>query len=150
MLKANLMTYKGFTMLELLMVIVVVGLLASLAIPQYQGFVEKAKVAEAISIARSIMSAQEVYRIETGGYADSLVRLVQAGLTDPNNDTNRYWGYDVHWFGPDEYGIGVQRNNRGLSGDRWPAWRWFLVNVRSGGIVEYVNSGEYPYAPVGS
>ncbi|MDD4202549.1 MAG: prepilin-type N-terminal cleavage/methylation domain-containing protein [Candidatus Omnitrophica bacterium] len=39
---------KGFTMLELLMVIIVIGILASLGIPKYQQFMEKSRKAEAI------------------------------------------------------------------------------------------------------
>ena len=44
------MNKKAFTLLELLMVVIIIGILATLAVPQYQNFREKAIAAEAIRI----------------------------------------------------------------------------------------------------
>lgn len=66
---------KGFTLIELLVVVLIIGILASIAIPQYFKVVEKARVAEAMSVIASIKSAQERYLARGGNYAASFTDL---------------------------------------------------------------------------
>lgn len=48
---------KGFTLIELMIVVAIVGILASIAIPQYQIYTGKAQVTEGIHLATSLKSA---------------------------------------------------------------------------------------------
>lgn len=47
---------KGFTLLELMIAIAIVGILSALALPAYQSYVIKARVSEAIILADSALS----------------------------------------------------------------------------------------------
>ncbi|MDD4202358.1 MAG: type IV pilin protein [Candidatus Omnitrophica bacterium] len=85
---------KGFTMLELLMVIIVIGILASLAIPQYQSFMEKARTAEARNVISSIKSAQELYFLEHGWYGGVDV-INNNYVTFPTSGTLTLWTYAI-------------------------------------------------------
>jgi prepilin-type N-terminal cleavage/methylation domain-containing protein len=59
---------KGFTLTEVLMVVVILGILAGLAIPKFYPNKEKAYVAEALNVLSSLRRAQEAYKLEKSGY----------------------------------------------------------------------------------
>jgi prepilin-type N-terminal cleavage/methylation domain-containing protein len=59
---------KGFTLLELLIVVIIVGILASIAIPQFLNAVEKGRVAKAKNALGLIAHAQKMYRAEMDTY----------------------------------------------------------------------------------
>ena len=55
---------QGFTLLELLMVVIVIAILVSIAIPQYLKAVEKARAADAINYLGALRSSQSRYRAQ--------------------------------------------------------------------------------------
>ncbi|OGS53369.1 MAG: hypothetical protein A3J79_02965 [Elusimicrobia bacterium RIFOXYB2_FULL_62_6] len=65
----------GFTLIELLVVVLIIGILASIAIPQYFKVVEKARVAEAMSVISNIKSAEERFLARGGSYAQNFTDL---------------------------------------------------------------------------
>lgn len=65
----------GFTLVELMIVIVIVGILAAVAVPIYQGNITKAKMTECDSALGTIRTAERVYYAENGKYATTLADL---------------------------------------------------------------------------
>lgn len=63
---------RSFTLLECLIVIVVIGTVAAMAVPSYVRYVERSKTAEGIGILKSLADAQSRYRLEEGAYAASI------------------------------------------------------------------------------
>ena len=62
------MNKKGFTLLELLVVVLIIGILASIALPQYQMAVTKAKVASILPLMRRFKDALAEYKLQHGSY----------------------------------------------------------------------------------
>ena len=61
---------KGFTLIELIVVIVIIGILAAIAIPRFTGAQNKARIGACQSDLNIIRKALALYEIDYAGYPD--------------------------------------------------------------------------------
>ena len=66
---------SGFTLVELAVVIIIIGILASFAVPRFLDSVERSKAGEAFNYLSAVRSAQERYQVQEGTYADDISKL---------------------------------------------------------------------------
>jgi type IV pilus assembly protein PilA len=73
---------KGFTLIELMIVVAIIGILAALAIPAYTDYTIKSRVGEGASVAGPFKTAMEVYWSEKGNLSNAWVTGNQLGSDD--------------------------------------------------------------------
>lgn len=64
---------QGFTLIELMIVVAIIGILAALAVPAYQDYTIRSKVSETASLASAARTAVDVYFSENGTLAGSAI-----------------------------------------------------------------------------
>ena len=71
----NVMKKDGFTIIELLMAVAIIGILAAIAIPAYTSYIARAKISEGYSYASFYTVATAEYYQEHGAFPNSLNQL---------------------------------------------------------------------------
>ena len=64
---------KGFTLIELIVVIAILGILAAVLIPRFTGFQERARQTQALVDAKQVVTAVDAYYAENGAFPDRSV-----------------------------------------------------------------------------
>lgn len=86
---------KGFSLMELMIVVVIIAILVAIALPNYMGMKERDFDKDAGANLKLIVAAQKIYRMETGNYYNA------ANTTQVNDNLrlslptgpNRIWDY---------------------------------------------------------
>lgn len=66
---------SAFTLIELLVVVLIIGILAAVAVPQYQKAVIKSRAIKALTMGKALAQAEEAYYLANGEYTDKLEDL---------------------------------------------------------------------------
>ena len=88
----TLQNKKGFTLIELMIVVVIIGILAAIAIPRFSQVSNRAKQAEAGPILKQICSLAQTYWDQKDADAGDVDALAEVGF-DTNNSSGKYFDF---------------------------------------------------------
>lgn len=112
--------YRGFTLIELMVVIVILGILAGLIVPRIMGRPEEAKQLKAKMQIESLETALKLYKLDNGMYPDTeqglqaLIEQPETGIVPKNWRKQGYlekgrlpkdpWGNEFVYLSPGTHG----------------------------------------------
>ena len=90
---------KGFTLIELMIVVAIIGILAAIAIPAYQNYTIRAQVTEGLNLGDGFKTAISEYYANTGNWP-ALANLTglnsSIGKYESSRDRHRFWRHPDH------------------------------------------------------
>ena len=144
----------GFTLIELLVVVLIIGILSAIALPEYTKAVEKSRSSEAMTLLRSFVQAQKLYKLANTQYTSDFTEL---DLEMPNIDTanKRFstndWVFtmEMHELYPSSFSIFAARAKDGTAITTGDYHYGILVRVEDDGseIWKCRQSSGNPYMP---
>ncbi|MCG8371331.1 MAG: pilin [Proteobacteria bacterium] len=78
---------QGFTLIELMIVVAIIGILAAIAIPAYQDYTIRAQVSEGLNLAGGAKAAVSEYTMDRGSFP---ISNSQAGISDADDILGKY------------------------------------------------------------
>jgi type IV pilus assembly protein PilE len=82
---------KGFTLIEVMITVVIVGILAAIAYPSYTSFVTKSGRSEGVAAVMRVSNLQEQYYMDNRSFAENMTEL---GLSEPFLTESGYYSVD--------------------------------------------------------
>ncbi|MDB4950365.1 MAG: ral secretion pathway protein [Gemmatimonadetes bacterium] len=83
---------QGFTLIELMIVVVIIGILAAIAIPKFSNVSKSAKEAEAASILNQVYTLEERYKQQKDVYTTDILQLEGGSEIEPDA---KYYTFSV-------------------------------------------------------
>lgn len=122
----------GFTLIEVLVVVIIVAILAAVAFPIYQNYVKGAYASDAQSAIGSIYNAAQMYYQDTGQYPQD-VEEMQPKYLKINASTERQWQFTIIGSGDELSQISAVSTDEMKQG----AGKEVIYNVEDGQFTGY-------------
>ena len=129
---------KGFTLVEILIVVVIIGILATVAIPTYFKYVERGYASDAKVQIKNILQNAELYRQETGQWPTDVQTMIAEGYIELKQSILNKWEFTIQ-LEDNEMGTSGQISSTSLPGMQGGEGHQIIYLVDEG---EYVGYGQ--------
>ena len=99
---------RGFNLIELMLVLLLVGILATIALPRYTAYVQKVRIHQAVVDIATMSAVASNYWNDNRAYPSSLADIGSGGKLDP-------WGKPYVYYNIDANGKGKARKDHALN-----------------------------------
>ena len=137
-MKKNNRMLEGFTLVEILIVVVIIGILATVAIPTYFKYVERGYASDAKVQIKNILQNAELYRQETGQWPTDVETMMAEGYIELKRSILNKWEFTVQ-LEDNEVGTSGQISATSLPGMQGGEGHQVIFLVDEG---EYVGYGQ--------
>ena len=124
---------EGFTLVEILIVVVIIGILATVAIPTYFKYVERGYASDAKVQIKNILQNAELYRQETGQWPTDVETMMAEGFIELKRSILNKW----------EFTVQLEDNEMGTSGQISATSLPAMHGGEGHQVVYLVDEGEY-------
>lgn len=124
---------EGFTLVEILIVVVIIGILATVAIPTYFKYVERGYASDPKVQIKNILQNSELYRQETGAWPIDIETMMLEGYIEMRKSLLNKW----------EFSIQLEDDDRGTSGQITATSLPGMTGGEGHQIIFLVDEGEF-------
>ena len=124
---------EGFTLVEILIVVVIIGILATVAIPTYFRYVERGYASDAKVQIKNILQNAELFRQETGQWPTDVETMMTEGYIELKRSILNKW----------EFTVQLEDNEMGTSGQISATSLPAMHGGEGHQIIFLVDEGEY-------
>ena len=113
--KSRKILNKGFSLIELLIVVLIIGILAAIALPHYQRVIEKSKAAEGLTMLKAVVQSAQFYYMVNGIYPTRFDQLdidvpwtgntAFISLGNYTSKSTKDWSIEMEHFDNDKFVI---------------------------------------------
>ena len=132
-MKKNNRILEGFTLVEILIVVVIIGILATVAIPTYFKYVERGYASDAKVQIKNILQNAELYRQETGQWPTDVETMMAENYIELKQSILNKW----------EFTLQLESNDMGTSGQISATSLPGMQGGEGKQIIFLVDEGEY-------
>ena len=97
----NLLNKKGFTLIELMVTVIIIAILASIAVPSYNGYIRRGKMAKAYADIETVALASGRCYAERGCYGNYSLLTNKYKLSIPQTQSKHFTLSSYRWPNPD-------------------------------------------------
>ena len=124
---------EGFTLVEILIVVVIIGILATVAIPTYFKYVERGYASDAKVQIKNILQNAELFRQETGQWPTDVETMIAEGYIELKRSILNKW----------EFTVQLEDNEMGTSGQISATSLPDMQGGEGHQVIFLVDEGEY-------
>ncbi len=129
---------SGFTLLEIIIVIIIVGVLASLALPRFFSTVEYSRSTEALSSLGAVRQSLERCYLQRSGDYTNCTNFANLDIENPANSPGSHFTYTITGATATGYTINANRNT--IDGGSTAGW---VVVTQAGTAVSRSGAGAF-------